>query len=96
MELKRKSITYYDNDGNAIYKVNYDSGGAVTSSSLNIYSGDKLVELATFDMNQTIEQRTSYTFFEEQDLIKQQINEYYSDGKVDRKEIYEWEYQFYD
>lgn len=96
MKLLSKSISYFDIEKNPIYLVNYDSDGNVTSTSLYVYTGNKLLEFALFDKNQIIEERTSYKHYENTELLQQQINEYYSGGKIEKKDIYEWEYEFYD
>jgi hypothetical protein len=96
MVLQSKSVSYYDVENNPIYKVNYDNAGDITSSMLNVYSGEKLLEYAVFDKDQTIEERKSYKYYEKTELIQQQITEYYAGGKLEKKEIYEWEYEFYD
>jgi len=96
MVLQSKSVNYYDVEKNPIYKVNYDSAGNIISSMLNVYSGNRLLEYALFDKDQTIEERKSYKYYYNTELVQLQINEFYSDGKLEKKDTYEWEYEFYD
>lgn len=96
MVLQGKLVIYYDVQKNPIYRVNYDNAGNIVSSMLNVYDGEGLLEYAEFDKDQIIVERKSYKYYENNKLIEKQTDEYFSGGKPEKKDIYEWEYEFYD
>lgn len=94
--LLNSSITYFDKNNFPSKFERYDQNKDLVSSSSYVYSELGLLESADFDKDQIITERISKTYDEKTNLINKSIIERYSKGLLIKKEISEWEYEFYD